>query len=98
MKPRYYIQRNEHYPESDLWVEMEQVGSEHPKFHVYGNYNGHPMKMLTMSVPTANRLAVVVRNFNNKILDVRPDWKAGANQKETEQPSDTKRFASLIIG
>lgn len=77
---------------------MEQINTEQPKFHVYGNYKGHPMKMLTMSVPTANRLAVVVKNFNNRILDVKPDWKTGADQEETEQPSDTERFSSLIIG
>lgn len=90
MKPRYYIQRNEHYPESDLWVEMEQVGTEHPKFHIYGNYKGHPMKMLTMSVPTANRLMSVVRAFNEKILDVRPDWKTGAEQKESAADPDAE--------
>lgn len=98
MKPRYYIQRSVHCPESDLWVEMEQIDSEQPKFHVYGNYKGHPEKILTMSVPTANRLAVVVRNFNNRILDVKPDWKAGTGQKETEQPSDTERFAVFFAG
>lgn len=101
MRPRYYIQRNEHYPESDLWVEMEQIGTEFPKFHLYGNFKGHPTKLITMSVPTANRLAAVVKNFNTKILDIRPDWKTGANEKEVnddDQSSDTERFAAVIIG
>lgn len=90
MRPRYYIQKNDRFPETDLWVEMESTGTDNPKFYIYGNFQGRPVKQLTMSVPTANRLMSVVRAFNEKILDVRPDWKTGAEQKESAADPDAE--------
>ena len=100
-KPRYYLQRNYHYPEMDLWVEMENCEGSNPKFHIFSYYKGRPYKCLTLNVSSANRLLCIVKKFNDKILDVRPDWKSGATEEPTEEKeeeTDSESSPVSVIG
>lgn len=95
-KPRYYIQKQAQFPEMDLWAEMEDVQGASPKLHIFGCYEGHPTKVLTLSVPCANRMVAVVHKFNAMILDVRADYKAAAQKQITDPETLTvHKFAAI---
>ena len=84
-RPRFYIQRDLITPELDLWAEIENAMTTLPKLHIYGNYNGKPIKLITLPAPAANRLVSVINQFNEKITNVKPEYGNGPHDNEGEK-------------
>ncbi len=53
---RYYLSRNQDFPEADLWAEMSGTSCGKPELRLYSRDENGPRALVTLDLPEALRL------------------------------------------
>lgn len=86
---RYYVERDpEGREELALWCESHNRDSSVPTVEFWGYSEGEPIRILSVSLATANRIAAFIKIANEWAADVKPTWNTDGNTPKPAKGED----------